>query len=130
MLETLKQLQEIVNGPESERTREWYFGKFFTGTIGLKLEDKGYTLGFYKGEMVSVEEGLPLSGADFGLAGSMDCWRDFFERGIFGFATAPPYQNPLGLTVTGSVLCFRQNYNICAHICKLFAGLCREGGLS
>lgn len=130
MLDIFKELQEIINGPEADRTQNWYFGKFFTGTIGLTLGSEKYTMFFHKGIMIEVMQGTPLEGTDFGLAGDMERWKDFFRRGIFGYATAPAYQNPLGLTVTGSVLCFRQNYNICAHVCKIFARLCREGGMA
>ena len=129
MIEIFHDLQQVINGPEAERTREWYFGKFFSGDICLKIEERSYLLSFHCGEMVDVAETTPLSGFDFGLSGSWERWADFFKHGIFGFATAPAYQNPLGLTVTGSVLCFRQNYNICAHVCKMLAQLCRERGL-
>ena len=129
MFNILLELQQLINGPEAERTREWYFGKFFTGDINLVFEGKSYVLSFYKGEMVNVAEGMPLAGYSFGLSGTKERWEDFFRHGIFGFATAPAYQNPLGLTVTGSVLSFRQNYNICAHVCKMLAKICRERGL-
>lgn len=129
MIEIFRELQLLINGPEAERTKEWYFGKFFTGDINLKIEDKSYILSFHEGEMISVVEGIPLSGFSFGLSGTWERWADFFKHGIFGFATAPAYQNPLGLTVTGSVLCFRQNYNICAHVCKMLAKICRERGV-
>jgi len=129
MIEIFKELQQAINGPEAETTKEWYFGKFFTGDINLKIEDKSFILSFYQGTMIDVKEATPLSGFSFGLSGSWERWADFFQRGIFGFATAPAYQNPLGLTVTGSVLCFRQNYNICAHVCKTLAKICRERGI-
>ena len=130
MIGIFKELQQVINGPEAETTREWYFGKYFSGDIVLKIDDKNYIMTFYKGEMINVVEGTPLNGFDFGLSGTWERWDDFFKRGIFGFATAPAYQNPLGLSVTGSVMCFRQNYNICAHVCKMLAKLCRERGIA
>lgn len=130
MIEIFKELQQVINGPEAERTKEWYFGKFFTGDINLKIDTQSFIMSFYQGEMINVVEGTPLSGFDFGLSGTWERWDDFFKKGIFGFATAPAYQNPLGLTVTGNVMRFRQNYNICAHVCKELARLCRERGIA
>lgn len=126
MMEKLRQLQTVINGVEAQRTREWYFGKYFTGSINLSFEGDSYTLYFVEGAMAEVRAGAPVEGFDFGLSGTMDRWNDFFQRGIFGFATAPAYQNPLGLTVTGKVIRFRQHYNICAHVCKELAKLCRQ----
>lgn len=125
MINLFDQLQSIINGVESERTKEWYFGKYFTGTINLDFAGDVYTLYFVEGALAKVIQGKPVEGFDFGLSGTKECWNDFFEKGIFGFATAPPYQNPLGLTVTGNVMRFRQHYNICAHVCKELAKLVR-----
>lgn len=126
MLNQLERLQTVINGVEAERTREWYFGKYFTGSINLNFAGDSYTLFFVEGAMAAVRSGAPVEGFDFGLAGDEARWNDFFQRGIFGFATAPAYQNPLGLTVTGSVMRFRQHYNLCAHVCKELARLVRE----
>ena len=129
MIEIFKELQQVINGPEAETAREWYFGKFFTGDFTITLEGKNYTMSFYKGEMIDVYEGLPYAGVNVGLSATMDRWKDFFNHGIFGFATAPAYQNPLGLTVTGNIITFRQNYSLFAHVCKQFAKLCNERGI-
>lgn len=122
--ETMARLKELINGPEAENTRERYFGKYFTGSIQLQIGDERYTMHFHEGTMLTIQKGPVMNGFSFGLAGARENWEDFFTRGIFGFATAPAYQNPLGLTVTGSVLQFRQNYNLCAHVCKQLARLC------
>lgn len=123
MLEKFLQLKEIINGKETENFREKYFGKYFTGDITLTFENNSYTMSFHSGVMVAVMEGIPFTGINFGLQGTEERWADFFAKKIFGLATAPAYQNPLGLTVTGSIIAFRQNYNIAAHLCKELAKL-------
>lgn len=128
MLSQLRQLQVIINGVEAERTKEWYYGKYFTGTINLNFAGDSYTMFFVEGSMAEVRSGVPVEGFDFGLAGTEEQWKDFFQHGIFGYATAPAYQNPFGLTVTGSVMRFRQHYNICAHVCKELAKIVRKEG--
>ena len=124
--EKILELQSIINGTEAENTRERYFGKYFSGSIQLKIGPDCVTMYFHEGTMITYKIGPVMDGFDFGLSGEDDRWEDFFQHGIFGLATAPAYQNPLGLTVVGSVMSFRQNYNLCAHVCKQLAKLCRE----
>lgn len=122
MLEKMMRLQELINGPEAEKFREFYYGKFFTGDITIVDSGETCTLSFHLGKCISVVEGIPNTGVDIGVSGSKEDWAKFRTHKSLSVATNRGNTN--NLTTMGGAIRFRQNFNVVAQLIRVYAGIC------
>lgn len=121
MLEKMKRLQELINGPEAEKYLEYYYGKFFTGDITLIDGKESCTLSFHRGKCICVVEGIPNTGVDIGVSGSNEDWDKFCTHKSLSVATNKGNSN--NLTTLGGAVRFRQNFNAVAQLIRVYAGI-------
>ncbi len=121
MYEKMLELQEIINGEEAELFKEFYYGKFFSGDISLSEESETATLAFHNGRCIDVVEGIPNSGLDIGVSGSIEDWDKFVTHKSLSVATNKGNSN--NLTTHGGAIRFRQNFNVVAQLIRVYASI-------
>ncbi|WP_342433432.1 hypothetical protein [Neobacillus sp. FSL H8-0543] len=121
MFEKMLVLKEEINGEEAELFKEFYYGKFFSGSITLIEETEAVTLVFYKGNCIDVVNGVPNSGLDIGVSGSKEAWDKFVTHKSLSVATNKGNSN--NLSTLGGAIRFRQNFNVVAQLIRVFAGI-------
>ncbi len=127
MFQKMEKLQQIVNGPEGESFREFYYGKFFTGTVTLIDGDEKATLSFHQGKIYVIASGIPDTGVDIGVSGTTEAWDAFCGHKSLTVASSrvstdadKPYPR---LAQLGGIIRVRQNFNPLAQLCRLYAGI-------
>lgn len=117
----MKELQELINGVESDKFLNYYYGRYFTGDITLIEDDAATTLSFHKGRCIAVEDGVPNTGIDVGIKGTKAEWDKFSTHKSLSVATNKG--NDLNLTTLGGPIRFRQNFNVVAQLIRVYAGI-------
>ena len=123
MMEKLKKLQEYINGSEAEEFLEYYYGKFFTGSMTFIEDGEPGTLYFDKGHVYKVESAIPLEGVDIGLAGTASAWNLWgqYRRSLTIVCQQLKNQNRDEFKIIGETLRFRQNNNALAQAGRLYS---------
>lgn len=112
MLEKLTLLQQRLNADEAFKTKG--FAQFMTGTITLGFGPKNYTFALYKGTILEVYEGVPLTGVDIGVAGPEEGWQMLYEHKNF-YRGINPHHGKLSLQ--GNFIRAQTNINCLAYLC-------------
>ncbi len=118
MLAKLQLLQQNLNEDAEFKTKG--FGQFMTGTITLGFGARQYTFALYKGTILEVFEGVPLTGVDIGVAGPDEGWRMFFEHKNF-YRGINPHHGKLSLQ--GNYIRAQTNINCLAYLCTKLTAL-------
>lgn len=121
MYEKMHELKELINGPEADRFLNYYYGKYFTGTILLQQDEEQVTLFLYHGTIVDVVEGVPNEGYEVGVRGTQKEWDAFCAHKSLSVATNKGNED--NLTTLGSPIRFRQNFNVVAQLVRVYAGI-------
>lgn len=115
------ELKDLINGIESEKFLNFYYGKFFKGDITIIDCDETCTLSFHFGKCIDVVEGIPNSGVDIGVKGGKGEWGKFTLHKSLSVATNKGNSN--NLTTLGGNIRFRQNFNVVAQLIRVYAGI-------
>ena len=121
LYEKMLELKDLINGPESERFLDFYYGKFFKGDITIVDGEEACTLTFHFGKCIDVVEGVPNSGVDIGVKGNGEEWEQFASHKSLSIATNRG--NKRNLTTMGGAIRFRQNFNVVAQLVRVYAGI-------
>lgn len=114
-----ERLRERLNGDAAETFKNRYYGRFFTGDMTLRHGAMVFTLSFHLGDVVAARPGVPITGVDLGVSGETADWDWFADRKSLSVSTTKI--NPNNLTVQGSPLRIRQNFNALAYVCRVFS---------
>ena len=118
VLEKLTLLQQKLNEDPDFMTKG--FARFMTGSITLGFGAKNYTLAFYKGKILEVFEGIPLTGVDVGVGGPEEGWKMFYGHKNF-YRGINPHHGKLSLQ--GNFIRAQTNINTLAYLCTKLAEL-------
>jgi pimeloyl-ACP methyl ester carboxylesterase len=123
MMKKLELLKQYLNGLEAEKFQEYYYGKFFCGTMTLIDGKEIGSLYFENGVVVSVAEGEPENGIDIGLEGTPETWNIWakYRRSLTIVCQQLRRQNKTGFRTLGETLRFRQNNNALAFVGRLYS---------
>lgn len=121
LYDTMQILKEKINCEEAELFKEFYYGKFFSGNITITEEDETVTLTFHNGTCIDVVEGIPNSGLDIGVSGSIADWDKFVTHKSLSVATNKGNSN--NLITLGGAIRFRQNFNVVAQLIRIYASI-------
>jgi hypothetical protein len=121
-----EKLKERLNGECSDTFKNRYFGRFFTGDVTVRYDDSVHTFSIHLGYVVAVQAGVPITGIDIGVAGSAEDWKEFSDRKSLSVSTNK--MNPHNLTLQGSPLRVRQNFNAVAYLCRVFSEILESVG--
>lgn len=113
MLQRLQSLQRKLNGDDSFKKRA--FAEYLTGSITLGFGREQYTLGIYKGTIIEVLPGVPLTGIDIGVAGPEEGWQQLHDHRNFSRAINPLHGK---LSLQGNMIRAMSNINCLAYCCK------------
>ena len=124
MLERMAKLQEYINGPYGDSFREYYYGKYFTGSMTFAEDSDIGTIYLEKGKVTSIALGAPADGIDIGLIGTKKGW-DMWS-GCRRSLSIVGYQirkngNTEDFKSVGEVIRFRQNNNALAEAGRLYS---------
>jgi hypothetical protein len=119
-------LRERLNGECSDSFKNRYFGRFFTGDVTIRHDDEVHTFSIHLGDVIAVRSGVPITGIDIGVAGAAEDWNEFADRKSLSVSTNK--MNPHNLTVQGSPLRVRQNFNALAYFCRVFSEILETVG--
>lgn len=119
MLEKLRMVQDILNGEEAEQFKNEAFGQYLSGAVTLTFGDQPYTLTFYRGIVIEVVKGFPLTGTEFGVVGPEEGWKELYEHKNFHRAIAPKHGK---LRLQGNMVKAMGNLNPLAYMARV---LCR-----
>ena len=114
-------LKDLMNGDESKKFKEFYYGRFFTGDITITDSGETCTLSFHTGDCISVVEGIPLTGVDVGVSGGAVEWEKFCTHKSLSIATNRG--NEHNLVLMGGPIRFRQNFNVVAQLIRVYSGI-------
>lgn len=116
MKEKFEEVRERLNGEKHEAFLEEAFGEYLTSSMTFTMGADSYTLCFYKGEVVDVIEGTPLTGIDFGIAGPVEGWVELYAHRNFSRAIAPKHGK---LRHQGDLVRSMGNLNATAFVCRV-----------
>lgn len=119
MLEKLNRLKDVLNGSEADKFKNEGLGQYLTGDVTLTIGEKNYTMSFFKGTVVGLEEGIPLTGLDIGIAGPEDGWQELYQHHNFSKAISPKHGK---LRLQGNMVRAMGNLNCLGYLAK---ALCR-----
>lgn len=119
-LDKFKVLKELINGPEAEKFKNYWDGRFFTGDMTFIFDQTPYNMHFYKGTMIDVEIGKPANGYYVGISGTEEQWNEFFRHRNFQLAISVKHCDK-PFEQLGSALANRQNNTIIAQVMRLTA---------
>lgn len=129
MMERADKLREYINGSYGEEFREYYYGKFFSGSMSFTDDGETATLYFKNGAVNDVREGYPEGGVDIGLAGTSKGWDMWApcrrSLSIVGYQIRQG-GNPEDFFTQGETIRFRQNNNALAQAGRLYSYI-RDG---
>jgi hypothetical protein len=112
-------LKDKINNEASDRFLNFYYGKFFSGDITLIEDEEIWTLAFYKGKCINVEQGIPNTGIDIGVQGTKEDWDKFKRHKSLSVATNKGNTN--NLTILGGAIRVRQNFNVVAQLIRVYS---------
>ncbi len=118
MLEKLVLLQQTLNEDPGFMTKG--FARFMTGTVSLGFGDKTFTFALYKGKILEVYEGIPLTGVDIGVGGPAEGWQMFYAHKNFYRGINPRHGK---LNLQGNFIRAQANINTLAYLCTKLAEL-------
>ena len=129
MRSKVETLREYLNGAYGEEFREYYYGKFFTGSMSFCEDQESCTIYLENGVVTRVEEGLPEGGMDLGLVGTKKGW-DMWAScrrslSIVGYQIRQG-GNPDDFKTVGEAIRYRQNNNALAQAGRLYSYI-RDG---
>lgn len=124
MKEKMLKLKEYMNGPYGEDFRNYYYGRFFTGSMTFGENEERGTLYLENGIVTKAKVGIPENGIDVGLIGTSDGW-DLWapcrrSLSIVGYQIRKSGKTEEFQTV-GEVIRFRQNNNAVAEAGRLYS---------
>ncbi|MDR3587165.1 MAG: hypothetical protein P4L59_17900 [Desulfosporosinus sp.] len=118
MLNKLNLLMEKLN--QDPAFKKEGFGEYLTGTMTLGFGENQYTLAFYKGTILEVFKGIPLTGIDIAVIGPEEGWQKFYEHKNFYRAINPHHGK---LSLQGNYIRAQTNINcleyLCTKLCEL-----------
>lgn len=115
MLDKLNRLKDDLNGSKAEKFKTEGLGQFLTGDVTLLFGPKPYTMSFFKGTVVGLQEGIPLSGIDFGVGGPEEGWQELYQHKNFSRAISPKHGK---LTLQGNMVRAMSNLNCLGYVAK------------
>jgi hypothetical protein len=118
MLNKLTLLQEKLNQDAAFKTEG--FGEYMTGSITLGFGDIHFTLALYKGNILEVFEGVPITGMDIGVAGPEEGWKEFYQHKNFYRAINPCHGK---LSLQGNFIRAQTNINCIEYVCTKLSEL-------
>lgn len=118
MLDKLTLLQKKLNEDADFNTKG--FAQFMTGNITLGFGAIQFTFAFYKGNILEVFEGVPLTGVDVGVSGPEEGWQMFYDHKNF-YRGINPHHGKLGLT--GNYIRTQTNINCLSYLCTKLTDL-------
>ena len=118
MLDKLTLLQKQLNEDPDFKTKG--FGRYMTGSITLGFGPKQFTFALYKGTILEVFAGIPLTGVDVGVAGPEEGWQMFYEHKNF-YRGINPHHGKLNLQ--GNFIRAQTNLNCIAYLCTKLTNL-------
>jgi hypothetical protein len=113
MLHRLQLLQQKLNADDTFKKNA--FAEYLTGAITLGFGKEQYTLAIYKGTVLEVSPGAPLTGIDIGVAGPEEGWQQLYGHRNFSRAINPLHGK---LSLQGNMIRAIGNINCLAHCCK------------
>jgi hypothetical protein len=116
VLDKLIQVQEKINGEESERFKTEGLGQYFTGDVALIFGEQTFTLSFQRGTITEVFQGSPLTGVDFSVAGPEEGWQELYVHKNFYRAIAPEKGK---LHLQGNMVKAMGNLNCLGYLAKV-----------
>lgn len=129
MIERAEKLKDFINCAYGEEFREYYYGKFFTGSMSFTEDDESCTIYLERGVVTKVETGLPEGGIDIGLAGTKKGWDMWAPcRRSLSIVCYQIRQggNPEDFKTIGEPIRYRQNNNALAQAGRLYSYI-RDG---
>lgn len=115
MIDKFEKVKELINGSRREAFFQEGFGDYLSGCMTFTMGEDSYTMAFYRGEMIEVMEGLPLTGMDFGIKGPAEGWQELFKHRNFSMAIAPKHGQ---LRHQGNLVRSMGNLNATAFVCR------------
>ena len=119
MLDKLMMVKDILNGEEAATFKTEFWGEHLSGAVTLTFGTQPYTLTFYRGTVIEVVKGFPLTGTEFGVAGPEEGWQELYEHKNFHRAIAPKHGK---LRLQGNMVKAMGNLNPLAFMARV---LCR-----
>lgn len=124
MEEKISKLMEYINGPYGDAFRNYYYGRFFTGSMTFGEEEECGTIYIENGYVTKAEAGIPSTGIDIGLIGTAKGWDMWApcrrSLSIVGYQIRKG-GNVEDFKTVGEAIRFRQNNNALAEAGRLFS---------
>lgn len=124
MLEKMERLKDYINGAYGEEFREYYYGKFFSGSMTFTEGSESGTIYLEDGKVIKAEEGIPEQGIDIGLEGTekgWDMWKTCRRSlSVVGYQIRKS-GNMEDFKAVGEIIRYRQNNNALAQAGRLYS---------